>query len=122
MRSTMIEDQPREPSRLLLSCACFIATLLATANVRADALDRLRLDRLETVHRQVAELREQWQPVPARFPLEDVRAAIHVHSHLSHDSQAPLEEIVAAARKLGIQVLMFTEHRGAHFDYIRDGH
>ena len=47
---------------------------------------------------------------------------MHVHSLLSHDSRSKLEEIVAAAKKLGIKVICFTEHPNPPRDYIKEGH
>ena len=51
-----------------------------------------------------------------------MRANLHVHSAFSHDSRGTVEEIVAAAKKVGTQVVMFTEHPADHYDYFRDGH
>lgn len=89
----------------------------------ADAVERLRLDRLAAVQEECRQMAQQWQRVePPLEPYRDARAVMHVHSHLSHDSQASLDEIVAAARELNIEVIMFTEHPGEHFDYVADGH
>jgi hypothetical protein len=46
-------------------------------------------------------------PAPA---LRDFRAVIHVHSSFSHDSEGRMEEILAAAKKLAIDVVCMTEH------------
>ena len=45
-----------------------------------------------------------------------------VHSAFSHDSRGKIEDIVASAKKAGTQVLMFTEHPAAHYDFVKDGH
>ncbi len=110
-----------------IACGCGalalgLCGLLSTA--RADALERLRLERLAAVHEQVARWAQERQPVAWNpgFSYEDVRAVLHVHSAWSHDSRAPVEEIVAAAKQLKIRVVMFTEHIGSHFDYYSDGH
>src|SRR5262249_15747217 len=55
-------------------------------------------------------------------PYKDYRANLHVHSSLSHDSRGTIEEITAAAKKVGTSVLMFTEHPADHYDYFKDGH
>src|SRR5207244_709706 len=55
-------------------------------------------------------------------PYQEYRANLHVHSLLSHDSRGTLEEIVAAAKKVGTRVLMFTEHPSERHDYFKDGH
>jgi hypothetical protein len=96
---------------------------MATAGpVRADALARLQPDKLEAVHQAIAELRSQWQQLPRSGPYREYRANLHVHSALSHDSRGSLAEIVAAAKAVGTQVLLFTEHPADHYDYFKDGH
>ena len=41
---------------------------------------------------------------------------------MSHDSRSPVSEIIAAAKKVGVQFLMFTEHPVPHHDYFKEGH
>lgn len=88
----------------------------------ADALERLKLPRLQATHEAIATLAAERQPVPIDTGYTDYRAALHVHSLLSHDSRSPLEEVLAGARAAGVQVVMFNEHPAPHYDYIRDGH
>jgi len=42
--------------------------------------------------------------------LYDYAGVIHLHSSLSFDGHAPMEEIIAAARKNGVDFLMLTDH------------
>ena len=102
---------------LALVMLCF-----AASSVRSDALARLKPDKLEAVHQAVLALRSKWHKLPQAGPYKDYRANLHVHSSLSHDSRGTIEEIVAAAKKVGTSVLMFTEHPADHYDYFRDGH
>jgi hypothetical protein len=102
-------------------CTLAAAVLLAPP-ARADALARLEADRLEAVHKAVADLRAQRRKLDRAGPYREYRANLHVHSGLSHDSRGTLAEIVAAARACGTSVVMFTEHPGEHFDYYEDGH
>lgn len=90
--------------------------------VRADAIARMKADKLRAVQEAVEELQAQRQPVTVPTGYDDVRAVIHVHSHWSHDSRGQLDEILPAAKKCGIRVIMFTEHPAPHYDYFRDGH
>jgi hypothetical protein len=85
-------------------------------------LDRLKAERLEAVRRAIAALRSQWRKLDRPGPYKDYRANLHVHSGLSHDSRGTLTEIVAAARKVGSRVLLFTEHPADHYDFFKDGH
>jgi hypothetical protein len=88
----------------------------------ADAVAKLEAERLEAVHKAVAELRTQHQKLDRRGPYKEFRANLHVHSGLSHDSRGTVTEIVAAARACGTGVLLFTEHPAEHYDYYKDGH
>jgi hypothetical protein len=87
-----------------------------------DAIDRLQPDRLEKVHQAVVALRDARREVPRVGSLREYRVNLHVHSKFSHDSRGQIDEIVAAARKAGTQVLMFTEHPADHYDFVKDGH
>lgn len=40
----------------------------------------------------------------------DVRGVVHVHGHLSHDSDGTLEEIAEAARDAGVRFVAMTDH------------
>jgi hypothetical protein len=102
----------------LLACCLLVPARLA----RADALERLRADRLETVRKDVAALRAEWRQLPPAGPFTDYRANLHVHSVLSHDSRGTVDEIVAAAKAVGTRVVLFTEHPSAKYDYFKDGH
>jgi hypothetical protein len=102
-----------------------VALVLAAAAVplaRADALARLTPEKLEAVHKAIAELRSQRQEAPRTGPYKEFRANIHVHSGLSHDSRGTIEDIVASAKAAGTRVLMFTEHPSDKVDFFTGGH
>ncbi|MBI4603221.1 MAG: PHP domain-containing protein [Planctomycetes bacterium] len=50
------------------------------------------------------------RPSPMGHGLREHRAVFHVHCHLSHDSEGTVEEIAAAARSLGIDTVILTDH------------
>src|SRR5213079_2733334 len=74
------------------------------------------------VRQAVEALRGQRHKLVRPAPYKDYRAALHVHSALSHDSRGTIDEIVAAAKATGTSVVMFTEHPAEHYDYFKDGH
>lgn len=108
-------------SARLTAIAAFF-TFLPAAAVRGDAVDRLKPAYLKSLHEAVVSLRHDLQPVSLPSAFTDYRAAIHVHSLLSHDSRATVDEIVTAAKKVGVRVIMFTEHPAPHRDYFKEGH
>jgi hypothetical protein len=87
-----------------------------------DAFARIAASRLESVHQAVHSLAAARTEIPRQGPLREYRGNLHVHSLLSHDSRGKLDEIVAAAKKVGTHVLMFTEHPAEHYDFFTDGH
>jgi hypothetical protein len=99
-----------------------VALSVCPVRAAADALARLQPDKLEAVHRAIQALRAQRRVLVRPGPYREYRANIHVHSRLSHDSRGTVDEIVAAARKTGTRVLLFTEHPADHYDYFTDGH
>jgi hypothetical protein len=89
---------------------------------KADAPARLPIEKLAATHEAVEALAGELRPVALKTGYNDYRAILHAHSLLSHDSRSKVEEIVAAAKAVGVQVVMFTEHPAPHYDYFRDGH
>jgi hypothetical protein len=99
-----------------------VLALVPGSACRADALAKLKPEKLEAVHQAVQALRAQWQKLPRSGPYTEYRANLHIHSGLSHDSRGTIAEIVAAARAAGTRVLLFTEHPAEHYDFFKDGH
>ncbi len=103
---------------LAASAACFAIGGVA----RADAYARLTAERLAAVQRAREGYRAERQELHRDGPYREYRAAIHLHSALSHDSRGTIEEIVAAAKATGTRVLMFTEHSSERYEPSRNGH
>lgn len=95
---------------------------LVAPRARGDALARLKTDRLQAVHKAVLSLKSRRQDLARPEPYRDFRANLHVHSAFSHDSRGQIEEIIAAAKAAGTQVLMFTEHPADTYDFFVEGH
>lgn len=87
-----------------------------------EALDRLQKGWLEQMQQTRLHLANQRKDVPSRSSLQHVRANLHVHSKLSHDSRGEIDAIVAAAKRAGTDVLMFTEHPSDEVDFYTQGH
>ncbi len=88
----------------------------------ADAFEKLEIKKLAAVHQSIEALKLEWRAVPRLGPYQEHRANLHVHSRWSHDSRGTLEEIVAAAKKVGTSVLLFNEHPAEHYDFYKEGH
>jgi hypothetical protein len=96
--------------------------IASASAVRADAFERMRPENLRAVHEAIEVLKSQRREVALRSGYDDVRALLHVHSLLSHDSRGTIEEIVAAAKEAGARVIMFSEHPSTKYIYFLDGH
>lgn len=99
-----------------------IGTFFQSAPCSADAWDRLNEKQLKQTRAAVRLLNQDRQPVELKSEYTDYRALLHVHSFLSHDSNGSVEEIVAAARKVGVKVILFTDHPSPEYDFMKDGH
>src|SRR6185437_13730445 len=58
-----------------------------TVSASADALERMRMERLRATHERVLALAGQRVPVELKSGFDDVRSLLHVHSAFSHDSR-----------------------------------
>jgi len=94
----------------------------SVAPIRGDAIDRLKPGYLKSLHEATEAFRHDRQTVSLPSAFTDYRGVMHVHSLLSHDSRSKLEEIIAAAKKVGVKVICFTEHPNPPRDYIKEGH
>ncbi len=65
----------------------------------------------QAVRRELAAMPAEPAPpaMPGLFPYKGV---VHVHTHLSHDSQGDEDEIVRAARAAELDFVMLTDHNG----------
>lgn len=105
-----------------LRLALLALILVPTPYARADALERLKPERLNAVRKDCEALRAQWRAVPRAGKWTEYRANLHVHSRWSHDSRGTIEELVAAAKAAGTRILMFSEHPAGHYDFFKEGH
>jgi hypothetical protein len=104
------------------SAGLTVLALFLSQAAHGDALERLKPERLERVHKDIAALKSRRERVVRSGPYRDYLANLHVHSAFSHDSRGKIDEIVAAAKAVGTQVLMFNEHPADTYDFFRDGH
>ncbi|MBI3802979.1 MAG: CehA/McbA family metallohydrolase [Nitrospirae bacterium] len=62
------------------------------------------------LQKQIEILQRDRKAVPSLSGLLDLKGVIHLHTHLSRDSQGSPEEIFRAAGEAGLQFLMTTDH------------
>ncbi|MBX3423716.1 MAG: hypothetical protein KF752_19335 [Pirellulaceae bacterium] len=100
-----------------------VAVFVFTSPALGDATSRMQIGQLKATRAALEALRDEWQAVsapPGEF--RDYRAQLHVHTHFSHDSRSPIEEILQAAQECNTQVLMFNDHPSDEYDFFKDGY
>ena len=109
-------------TRIAFSLFCFFLFAPPSACVGEDAVEKLTEANLRRMRDLIQRFQKERNPPPQAGPLMTVRANLHVHSELSHDSRGKVGDIVAAAKRAKTQVLMFTEHPSQEKDFFLDGH
>lgn len=112
-------------SRMLGMILCQVCCLICfSGTMRAqDLTKQINAERLEQLHVAIEKLAAERRALePRSGPYREVRANLHVHSLLSHDSRGKIEDIIAAAKAARTEVLMFTEHPSDKADFFLDGH
>lgn len=99
-----------------------VALLVGVSPCWADAVDRLRPEKLKAMHDAIEALRPQRHAVSLSSGYDDARTLLHVHSAFSHDSRGTVEEIIKGAKEAGVRVIMFNEHPSSKYNYFLDGH
>src|SRR4051812_11306716 len=96
-----------------LLAALFLALKIGVAAEQARTPEqRLEPARLKAVHEDRLRFARERRPVPDLSLYEDFRAVLHVHAEDSDHTKGTRQEVLAAARKTGVRVVMFSDHRG----------
>lgn len=103
------------------------AALLAEApspGRKHTTLERIETTHLEAVHEARLKFAQERKPVPQAGVYNDYRAVMHVHAEDAAHTKGTRAEVLAGAKAAGVQVVMFTDHRGPKPDTwsgLRDG-
>ncbi|MCL4215474.1 MAG: histidinol phosphatase [Candidatus Hydrogenedentes bacterium] len=80
--------------------------------------ERMAESRLEAAHKDVQGLKEQRQAVKLETSLHDFRSILHAHADDSDHTGGTLPEMLADAKKAGVQVIMLSDHFRPPRDFI----
>jgi acetyl esterase/lipase len=89
-----------------------------------SAIERLSPERLQSVREDRTRFARERQSWPDLSAYEDFRAVMHVHAEDSDHTKGTRPEVLAGAKKAGVKVVMWTDHRGPKPDTwrgLRDG-
>lgn len=93
---------------LLLQPSAFAAT----AGSESNSLKRLDPAQLRAVQEARQRFTRERQTLPEVSPMPDFRAVIHVHAEDADHTLGTRDQVLAAAKKTGVQVVLVTDHRG----------
>jgi hypothetical protein len=107
-------------TRRLLPIAA--AALFALPALAASTLaERLSEEALKALRRDSRQFRQTVAPAERSGDWLDVRAVLHAHSRLSHDSVGTEAQLVAAAKAAGVRAVFTTEHPTPERKWATDG-
>jgi len=114
---------------LLLSASAALASFFLIAaplspGRKYTTLERLETEHLEATHQARLRFAKERKSIPAVGVYHDYRAVIHVHAEDADHTKGTRPEVLEGAKLAGVQVVMFTDHRGPKPDTwsgVRDG-
>lgn len=109
----------------LLVAVCAVVLVAAPPALAADPLprkytnaERLALPRLAAVHADIERLKSQRIAVPPLAGLSDFRCILHAHADDSTHTGGTLPEMLADAKKAGVNAVLLTDHYRPPRDFI----
>jgi len=85
-----------------------------------SSIDRVKLSHLRAVHADRVRFASERQPVPIAIGYNDYRAILHAHAEDASHTGGTRPEMLAAAHKAGVQIIMLTDHVRPERDFIDD--
>ncbi len=107
--------------RLLVPCVLTLACVAAAGEPpprKYTNLERLALPRLAAVHEDVQKLKARRVSLPPLPDLNDYRCILHAHAEDSDHTGGTLPEMLADAKKAGVNAILLTDHFRPPRDFI----
>ncbi|HLG17110.1 MAG TPA: histidinol phosphatase [Blastocatellia bacterium] len=83
-------------------------------------IERLDIERLRAVHLDRLRYAQERRAVRLRTGYADYRAILHAHADDSAHTGGTRPELLAAARRVGVRIIMLTDHVRPERDFIND--
>jgi len=87
---------------------------------RYTSIERVNIGRLRAVHSDRARFASERKPVLLSTGLNDYRAVLHAHAQDATHTGGTRLELLAAAKRAGVQIVMLTDHVRPERDFIND--
>lgn len=108
----------------ILSLSFVLGLLPALVAEPLTPLQRLEPEHLKAAHEARLQFARKRQTFPNLGVYEDFRAVLHVHAEDSDHTKGTRPDVLAAAKKTGVRVVLFTDHHGPQpetWHGLRDG-
>ena len=84
------------------------------------SIERLKLDRLRAVHADRLRYQKQRHAVKLKTGFNDYRAILHAHAEDSSHTGGTRPELLAAAKRVDVKIIMLNDHVRPERDFIND--
>jgi hypothetical protein len=110
----------------------FVATLIIAASGFAQtvarlgpgrkysSIERVKIEHLRAVHSERLRFASERKPISLPTGYNDYRAILHAHAEDASHTGGTRPEMLAAAHKSGVQIIMLTDHVRPERDFIDD--
>jgi hypothetical protein len=105
---------------LLTGLVCGQTTPRLGPGRKYTSIERLKIDHLRAVRSDRARFAGERRPVPLSTGYNDYRAVLHAHAEDATHTGGTRPELLAGARRAGVQIVMLTDHVRAERDFIND--
>lgn len=84
------------------------------------SVERMNIARLRSVHESTLRYQSSRRPVKLKTGYEDFRAILHAHAEDSPHTAGTRTEMLEAAKRAGVRIIMLTDHIQPDRDFITD--
>ena len=84
------------------------------------SIERMKIEHLRAVHADRLRYSQERQQVSISIGYKDYRAVLHAHAEDATHTGGTRPELLAAARRTGVQIVMLTDHVRPGRDFIND--
>ncbi len=121
--------QPRLSPALWKKPACIVLLALLSSSLPAQtntpvrkysSVERMQTAHLKAAHADAMRLQQQRHTLPPLPGLHDYKAILHAHAEDSSHTGGTRPEMLADAKKAGVQAILLTDHYRPPRDFIRD--
>lgn len=84
------------------------------------SIERVQIERLKAVHADRLRYQNERKPVSLATGYNDYRAVLHAHAEDASHTGGTRPELLAAAKRAGVSVIMLTDHVRPERDFIND--